>query len=210
MHCVDCHFKQDNHGNGKLYGEPRNARRDRVRRLPRHRRRDAPTATIGRRLDDAHDRSGGAGRRRHQPADAATRRSDRPRFEVDARHAASIQRSMIDEDLQWGVPQVDGLDHARQPQLQREGAGSRKTMQRDGKTWGDGASPNARARRRADDLHHLPLVVDHELLRLPPVADGQPEAADAAQRGRRRRATGRRTTSRCCATTSTCSARTAR
>src|SRR5438093_20244 len=25
MHCVDCHFRQDNHGNGKLYGETRNA-----------------------------------------------------------------------------------------------------------------------------------------------------------------------------------------
>src|SRR5262249_49113197 len=25
MHCVDCHFRQDNHGNGKLYGEARNA-----------------------------------------------------------------------------------------------------------------------------------------------------------------------------------------
>jgi hypothetical protein len=25
MHCVDCHFKQDNHGNGRLYGEPRAA-----------------------------------------------------------------------------------------------------------------------------------------------------------------------------------------
>jgi hypothetical protein len=25
MHCVDCHFKQDNHGNGKLYGEFHNA-----------------------------------------------------------------------------------------------------------------------------------------------------------------------------------------
>ncbi|HJZ10993.1 MAG TPA: hypothetical protein VJ521_02505, partial [Acidobacteriota bacterium] len=25
MHCVDCHFLQDNHGNGKLYGESRNA-----------------------------------------------------------------------------------------------------------------------------------------------------------------------------------------
>src|SRR5262249_36584098 len=25
MHCVDCHFKQDPHGNGKLYGETRNA-----------------------------------------------------------------------------------------------------------------------------------------------------------------------------------------
>jgi hypothetical protein len=25
MHCSDCHFEQDNHGNGKLYGETRNA-----------------------------------------------------------------------------------------------------------------------------------------------------------------------------------------
>ena len=25
MQCVDCHFEQDNHGNGKLYGETRNA-----------------------------------------------------------------------------------------------------------------------------------------------------------------------------------------
>ena len=25
MQCIDCHFKQDNHGDGKLYGEPRNA-----------------------------------------------------------------------------------------------------------------------------------------------------------------------------------------
>ena len=49
-------------------------------------------------------------------------------------------------------------------------------MQRDGKTWGDGTSPDARARRRADDLLDLPLVVDDELLRLPPVADRQPEA----------------------------------
>ena len=25
MQCIDCHFEQDNHGNGKLYGETRNA-----------------------------------------------------------------------------------------------------------------------------------------------------------------------------------------
>jgi len=25
MHCVDCHFKQDNHGDGRIYGEPRPA-----------------------------------------------------------------------------------------------------------------------------------------------------------------------------------------
>src|SRR5439155_16007555 len=25
MHCINCHFEQDSHGNGKLYGETRNA-----------------------------------------------------------------------------------------------------------------------------------------------------------------------------------------
>ena len=25
MHCTDCHFSQDSHGNGNLYGETRNA-----------------------------------------------------------------------------------------------------------------------------------------------------------------------------------------
>ena len=25
MQCIDCHFEQDSHGNGKLYGETRNA-----------------------------------------------------------------------------------------------------------------------------------------------------------------------------------------
>ena len=35
MHCVDCHFRQDSHGDGNLYNEPRGDR-DRVRRLSRH------------------------------------------------------------------------------------------------------------------------------------------------------------------------------
>jgi hypothetical protein len=34
MHCIDCHFAQDVHGNGKLYGETRNASRDRLPGLP--------------------------------------------------------------------------------------------------------------------------------------------------------------------------------
>ena len=45
MQCVDCHFKQDNHGNGNLYGEPRNAVEIDVRRLPRHGAAPRRTAT---------------------------------------------------------------------------------------------------------------------------------------------------------------------
>ncbi len=36
MHCVDCHFEQDVHGNGKLYGEYPERGRDRLPGLPRH------------------------------------------------------------------------------------------------------------------------------------------------------------------------------
>ena len=43
MHCVDCHFEQDSHGNGKLYGETRDADRDRLHRLPRHDRQRRAT-----------------------------------------------------------------------------------------------------------------------------------------------------------------------
>ena len=55
-------------------------------------------------------------------------------------------------------------------------------MQRDGKTLGRRRVAQPRARRRAHVVHHLPLVVGHQLLRLSPVADGQPEARRAAQR----------------------------
>ena len=36
MHCVDCHFEQDAHGNGHIYGEVAAGGRDRLRGLPRH------------------------------------------------------------------------------------------------------------------------------------------------------------------------------
>ena len=42
MHCIDCHFEQDSHGNGKLYGETAQRGRDRLRRLPRHDSSNAP------------------------------------------------------------------------------------------------------------------------------------------------------------------------
>ena len=36
MHCVDCHFRQDSHGDGNLYNEPRAAIEIALRRLSRH------------------------------------------------------------------------------------------------------------------------------------------------------------------------------
>ena len=43
MHCVDCHFVQDVHGNTKLQRRGPRGHRDPVHRLPRHGRPSAPT-----------------------------------------------------------------------------------------------------------------------------------------------------------------------
>ena len=117
---------------------------------------------------------------------------------------------MTDEDLSWLVPQVIGHASRRATRSYSERARLAQTMQRDGKTLGRRQLAQPRARRRADDLHHVPLVLDHELLRLPSVADGQPEARRCCTtRCTSHAQLDARTTSRCCATTSTCWARTA-
>ena len=68
-----------------------------------------------------------------------------------------------------------------------------KTMQTDGSTWGDaGAAAKLAHANDKMTLLRLPLGVDHELLRLPPLAEGEREEAEPAQRGRGRAATGRR------------------
>ena len=91
MQCVDCHFAQDNHGNGHIYGEVGARGRDRLQGLPRHRRRGtrrcAPAAPP---------------HRRAAPTSALLRNPDgRNRFEWRGRQA--IQRSMLDPKLEWEV-----------------------------------------------------------------------------------------------------------
>ena len=61
MQCVDCHFGQDNHGNGKLYGETRNAIE--IDCVDCH-------GTIDKRADPDHERPRGA-RGRHRARRAA-------------------------------------------------------------------------------------------------------------------------------------------
>ncbi len=96
MHCVDCHFKQDSHGNGKLYGEPRAAIE--VDCVDCHGTRDTPATLVT---------SG--------PASPGTVLEDgktpwgQPRFEREG--GKIVQRSMLDQKLGWTIPQVaDSLD----------------------------------------------------------------------------------------------------
>jgi hypothetical protein len=138
MQCVDCHFKQDNHGNGKLYGEPRNGVEigcADCHGTPRRRATGESAvqwtlATTG----PGAPEGGGTNLR------GLTTPWGSPRFSL-VRGRVLVQRSMTVEDLQWEVPQVIDVDTPGQP-VYNEKARVAHTMQRDGTSWGDGTSPN--------------------------------------------------------------------
>jgi len=141
MQCVDCHFKQDNHGNGKLYGEPRVAveitcadcHGTSTRRA--YGNDPAPASWTLRTTGPAAPEGGGTNLL------SLNTPFDRPRFQADPRTRRLVQRSMTNENLSWLVPQVmDSITPGNA--LFNERARLAKTMQRDGKTWGDGTSPN--------------------------------------------------------------------
>ncbi len=118
MQCVDCHFEQDVHGNGLLYGEARNA--------------------IGIACIDCH---GTVEKRPNLQASGNTGPWDlaqtvtpwKPRFEWQGEKL--FQNSTMSPDIRWEIPQtVDVVN----PASSHYNAKARyaKTLQRDGETWG--------------------------------------------------------------------------
>jgi hypothetical protein len=135
MNCVDCHFKQDSHGNGKLYGEVRNAIEISC---------EDCHGTITKRADPTSREaltSAAAGgnkmlnyRQVFPEGDAKTPLFGRDRF--FKKDGKLFQRSAVDKDKVWEVVQVvdtvtPGNDHYS------EKSRLAKTIQKDGKTWGE-------------------------------------------------------------------------
>ncbi len=128
MQCVDCHFEVDVHGNGLLYGEPRNATT--ITCIDCHGTVDKRPSLI----------TGGAGGRwdtaqkKITPVDLSESSTPwKPRFEWEG--TKLFQNSTMSPDIRWEVPQtVDIID----PTSHNYNAKARyaKTLQRDGETWG--------------------------------------------------------------------------
>jgi len=136
MHCVDCHFSQDVHGDGRLYGETRNAVE--IDCVDCH-----GTVRARASLRTSGPASPGHGAGGADLTALVTPFGD-PRFSPARATRPIIQRSMITKGLQWSVPQVmDSLDPAN-PRYNRLAARA-KTMRRDGQTWGDATNPDGLA-----------------------------------------------------------------
>ena len=123
MHCVDCHFEQDDHGNGKLYGEPRAATE--LDCVDCH-------GTVDKRATLTS--SGAAAPQGGTHLDALRTTWNNRRFEWTG--GKLYQRSMVEQGKEWEVVQV--LDTIT-PGNAHYSEKSRwaKTVRSDGKTWGD-------------------------------------------------------------------------
>ncbi len=126
MQCIDCHFGQDNHGNGKLYGETRNAIE--IDCVDCHGAVDRRPTLV----------TSGPASPTNGTALSALRTPFRERrfyWEGDRLY----QRSMMDPKLQWEIKQTVDVVTPGTPHYSEQ-ARLAKTIQKDGTTWGSGTA----------------------------------------------------------------------
>ncbi|HTO11453.1 MAG TPA: hypothetical protein VMQ51_07765 [Candidatus Binatia bacterium] len=131
MHCSDCHFSQDNHGNGKLYGETR--------------------AAVEITCVDCHGTINARANLKTSGPAAPPGGTDLSLLGTPAgprrfqwRGDTLIQRSTVTKGLEWEVVQViDSIDPnsewAKKNPKRAERSRLAKTLRKDGVTWGDAA-----------------------------------------------------------------------
>ena len=123
MQCVDCHFSQDNHGNGKIYGEVRNATA--INCVDCH-------GTVYEKAKLTF-----SGNAAPEKGNNLQGKSNRFKWEGDT----LIQTSALDPAKKWKVPQVVSIiDPASKDYNPR--AAFAKTIRTDNKTWGDVPAKN--------------------------------------------------------------------
>ena len=137
MQCGDCHFDVDVHGNGMLYGEPRNATA--ISCVDCHGTIDQRPTLIT---------SGNAGQINLLNT---SNTPFGPRFSWEG--TKLWQQSSMSPDIRWEIPQtidtIDPLSAHYNPK-----SAYAKTLQRDGKTWGGSVAAEPGSRPSARGYHN--------------------------------------------------------
>jgi hypothetical protein len=153
MQCVDCHFIADDHGNGMLYGEPRNATT--IRCIDCH-------GTIDKRPTLMTSGSGGQLDKDGKVIPVDLNQSATawgPRFFWSG--TTLYQQSSLSPDVKWEIPQTIDVINPLSPNYNAQ-ARYAKTLYRDGKTWGDvPATADARHVKLAHDNDNMDCQICH-------------------------------------------------
>jgi hypothetical protein len=131
MHCVDCHFTQDSHGNGKLYGETRNAIE--IDCVDCHGKVNARATLI---TSGPASPKGGT--------NLQLMRTPWGQRQFEWKEGRLFQRSMLEPNKEWEIIQILDSVTPGNPNY-NEKARLAKTIQTDGKTWGQGNDTTALA-----------------------------------------------------------------
>lgn len=159
MHCADCHFRQDSHGTGILYNEPRagieigcidchgslRAKANGITSGPAAmlvsaaeaaRREQAKRPIVGRDLTRLQFR-GTDGRRKSVLEVIArdTKRKDASGNDVELKRGDIVQNSIVEPGRWWRVTQTSDTVTPGHPDYSEKSAYA-KTMQKDNATWG--------------------------------------------------------------------------
>ncbi len=130
MQCVDCHFETDVHGNGLLYGEPRNATT--VTCVDCHGTINARPTLI---TTGAGGKTDPEDRSKITAVDLSESATPwKPRFEWEGDRL--FQNSTMAKDARWEIPQTIDVINPQSKKYNAKAAYA-KTVQRDGDTWGD-------------------------------------------------------------------------
>ena len=132
MHCVDCHFIQDVHGNTKLYGEVRAAIEIQCIDCHGTITERASLTSSGPASDTSAAESGKSGR------DLAALRTPFKQRRFERLGKKIIQRSMVEPDLAWEITQViDTIDPGSMHYNERARLAKTVRFERDNIVWGD-------------------------------------------------------------------------
>jgi hypothetical protein len=131
MHCVDCHFTQDSHGNGKLYGETRNAIE--IDCVDCHGKVNGRATLIT--SGPAAPKGG---------TNLLLMRTPWGERQFVWKEKRLFQRSMLEANKEWEVVQIMDSVTPGNPNY-NEKARLAKTIQQDGRTWGQAGEATALA-----------------------------------------------------------------
>jgi hypothetical protein len=161
MHCADCHFRQDSHGTGILYNEPRaaveigcidchgtiknkaNAITSGFAALPPENKNELAQREknkeplIGRDLTRMRFRSPDGKRKAIlETISRDTKRKDKDGNEIELKKGDIVQNSIVEPDLWWKVKQTADTVTPGNSDYNEKSAYA-KTMQKDNETWGN-------------------------------------------------------------------------
>ena len=170
MHCIDCHFRQDSHGDGNLYNEPRAAIeiacedchgsiRQRAKLLtsgpaaPVAAAQGGKPPVVGRNLARGFTTRDESGSKLpvFQPVQRDRKKKDETGKDVDLKAGDIIQNSMVVPGRWWRVVQtVDTITPGTRDYSEKSRYS--KTIRRDNAGWGDVPKDDSQLAHRDSDM----------------------------------------------------------